>query len=304
MTKIRMNIKSIFAASALAASIAITAPASAQEMAAYDIFKERNEESQTQISHEGLELFLERLGVEEKGRLKIGFSAAGENGSAYLKQYTRGLAAVSPAQLNSDEQLAYWLNMRNALILAAFSEKRGRGNLEDLRGNFQNPGALWAEKTVTVDGVALSIDDIERHIILAQWNDPRVIYGLYQGSESGPDLSKRPYSGENVWTRLETTGRAFVRSSAVKAKRSTLKLSAVYDWYNDALFGGDDAALRAHIASLASDRDQATIAKTTGIDFNRFRYRIEKFEPRNVAAPNTAGSGSYGGGSSSGSYGS
>lgn len=265
-----------------------TAPAAAQDDP-FARFGARTAEGGGRISHELLDGFLERLGVREDGRLKIAFALSGERGGEYLDRYIAFLAGIPPSQLNGDEQLAYWLNMRNALIVSALSKRSGRGSLAEARGEFENPGAVWAEKAVSVDGVALSIDDIERRIILRNWTDPRVLYGLYQASESGPALHDRAFGGGPVWEQLETAGRRFVSGDGVRVRQGRVEAAAVYAWCKDALFGGDDEIVRAHLLSLADERTKLQMQAAPELSYAKFRYRIERYEVRSAPsfAPGT-----------------
>lgn len=266
---------------AAAGALVTSSPAAADQPIAQ--FRPGTANGQSAIDHAPLREFLKRLGVEEEGRLKIAFSASGARGADYLDAYVAGLSKISPQSLGGDEQLAYWLNMRNAMILSELSRRGGRGSLKKVRGDFIAPGEGWTVKRATVDGVALSIDDIERRIILANWRDPRVLYGLYQASASGPALTEEPFSGVEVWNKLEAAGRDFVRSSAVRVRKGRLEASAIYEWCREALFTGQDQAIINHVASLAPAGKREEYAAAEGVSFSAFRYRIESFEPRSVA---------------------
>ena len=237
------------------------------------------------LNHELLDVFLTRLTVEEKARAKVAYSASGVRGRDFLNSYVGGLAAISPARLRPDEQLAYWLNMRNALILAALSERRGSGDLKKLRGDFSAPGELWTEEKVTVDGVSLSIDDIERRIVLAHWPDARVVYGFYQASETGPALRRSSFDGETIWTDLEGHGREFVKKSGGRVRGVDLQAAAIYDWYKAPVFGGSDDSVKAHLVAMSDPNSRAKIEAAQTVSYRPFQYRIEKFEARTTNLP-------------------
>ncbi len=245
-------------------------------------FSERAANSAEQIDHDLLDVFLERLAVEDRGRLKVAYATAGEQGELFLAEYARRLSGISPAVLNADEQLAYWLNLRTALILAEFSGRKGRADLLKLRGDFANPGEMWTAKKATVDGAPLSIDEIERHIILANWRDPRVLYGLYQASATGPELRAKAFRGATVWQELESSGRSFVAQQGARVRKDRLEAPAIYAWYKDALFGGDDAAIKAHIATFSKASERPLIESASMIGYGKFLYRVEKYEVRNT----------------------
>lgn len=285
-----MNHRKSGAARGLAVSLAVAALAcGAAPLAAadeFDRFAERAEAGPA-ISHEAFNLFLERLALDGNGRTQVAYTAAAGEGERFLKAYANGLAAISPAPLSADEQLAYWLNLRNALIVAEFCARGGRGDLKKLRGDFAAPGEAWTVKRVAVDGVELSIDDIERRIIFANFNDPRVIYGLYQASASGPRLPRKAFAGETVIATLEKLGRDFIEDG-VRVRKGAIEAPAVFEWYREALFGGSDDGVKSHLLGLSSAADRSKLEPASTLAYAKFRYQIEKYEVR-TAAPVVSG---------------
>lgn len=256
--------------------------ASAQD-AEFRPFAANSPESSAVVDHDLLGVYLERLGVLEKGRLKIAHSVGGERGAALLDAYVAGLSAISPQILNRNEQLAYWLNMRNALILSELAKQGGRGSLETLRGSPAAPGAGWTAKRTIVDGASLSIDDIEQRIILRNWADPLVLYGLYQASASGPALDQRPYSGSTVWASLQAGAAQFVRSSGVRIRSDRIEAAAVFNWYKAPLFEGSDVVVRTQLERFIAAKDQARFREASEFAYQPFKYQIERYEPRGVS---------------------
>ncbi len=247
------------------------------------IFGSNNPDSAIVVDHQPLGSFLEVFAVVEGGRRAINYSAARGRGADYLSSYAQFLSTLTPSALRSDEQLAYWLNLRNALVLHAFSEKGG-GNFKKLRGAFDAPGEGWTEKRVTVEGIELSIDDIERGIILRNWRNPLVLYGLYQASASGPQLYERGFSGKAVWQELNSVGVKYANvGAALRVRGEVLQLAPVYGWSRPFLFTDDDMEVKAHVASLAADRLRTKVESTTSINYAPFDYRLEKHEPRSVS---------------------
>jgi hypothetical protein len=235
------------------------------------------------VDYAPLDEYLDVFGVPAGRRLKFKFEASKDVGTKYLRQYTEQLAKTSPATLAADDQLAYWLNLRNALVLAHLSETGGRANMKKDRGDAAAPGEAWTAKVVTVDGAALSIDDIERGVILKTWKDPRVVYGLYQGTAGGPPAEKKAFRGESVWTELAAAGKKYMTSSAgFELTKKSAEVSAVFGWYEEALFGGDETALRAHLSTLITHGARINLEKTPSIAFKEFSYKTDAYVERIV----------------------
>lgn len=267
------------AVGAIALAVAIPLSASAEGL---EKFAARAETSASAVDYAPLDEYLDVFGVPASKRLKFKFDKSQDVGTKYLRQYTEQLSTNSPATLSGDDQLAYWLNLRNALVLAHLSESGGRANMKKDRGEGQAPGAAWTAKTVTIDGVALSIDDIERGVILANWKDPRVVYGLYQGTAGGPPAERKAFRGETVWDELTAVGRKYMTSYGFELTKKSAEVSAIFDWYGADLFGGDEAALRAHLSTLITHGARINLEKTASIAYNEFSYKPETYVERIV----------------------
>lgn len=263
-----------------------------------DRFAARAETSAAVPDYVPLDKYVDVFGVSSGKRLKFNFAASKREGTAFLRQYANFLASASPATLAGDDQLAYWLNLRNVLVLAHLSEKGGRADMKSDRGAGGTPGPAWTAKAVTIDGVALSIDDIERGVILANWKDPRVLYGLYQGSAGGPSAEQMAFRGPTIWADLEAAASSYLQTTAgFQLTKRGAEVSAVFDWYSAALFGGGEAALRAHLEERIPERAQAKFAAAPAIVYKSFNYKPDSFQPRSAQRPIEGGQPTYGTGS-------
>ncbi len=252
-------------------------------------FAARAEQSATNPDYAPLDKYLDVFGVASGKRLRFNFAASKDEGSAFLREYTKALSGVAPAGLSGDDQLAYWLNLRNALVLAHLSETGGRANMKKDRGEGHAPGTGWTAKIVTVDGVALSIDDIERGIILANWKDPRVLYGLYQGAAGGPSAERKAFRGATIWQDLAAAGRRYLATApGFELTKNSAEVSAIFDWYGAEMFGGDEQALRTHLATLITHGARINLEKTPAVSYKDFNYRPDLYIERTVSSPRPA----------------
>ena len=265
-----------------------------------------SETSQLAVDYSPWAQFTQAFTSEERGRTKIAYASVATDGSAFMAQYMRYLSNVSVTTLNRDEQLAYWLNTRNLMIVDAMAETRNRRRVSSHRGTATEPGDMWTEKRITVEGVELSIDDIERGIILTSFNDdPNVLYGLYQGSRGGASFPKAAFTGANVRTQLEAQGRDFVNSrSGVKAGRSKVEVPAIYDWYDEALFGGDTAARTAHLVGLSDEQRASRLSEATEFKTRKYSYSGDELVIRQQSIDSGSNGGFGGGGGGGGGGGS
>jgi hypothetical protein len=155
------------------------------------------------------------------------------------------------SSLSSDEQLAYWLNLHNVAIIEQIMLEYPVTRINRLRA-WGTDESVFEAKILNVAGTRLSLNDIRLRIVFAQWDDPRVMYGFFNGSVGSPEISRNAFNGERVWEQLDRNAREFVNSlRGVDVARSELRVSHIYA---DATgyFPDFDRDLRAHLRSFAN----------------------------------------------------
>ncbi|MEL6506119.1 MAG: DUF547 domain-containing protein [Pseudomonadota bacterium] len=239
-------------------------------------FANHSTDSRAAINYDQVDDFIEAVSVRSRGRTKFRYAILRDAGGPYLDQFIDFLEARDPAIFSKDEQLAYWLNLHNLLVLSAITTDAPGKSLERFRGTPANPGAGWTKKRVTVAGVALSLADIEDKIILAHWPDATSLYGLYQGARGGPAYPPKSFTGTTVVTQLaEAAGTTINRRGTLSIKKDVLSVPAYFAWYGPTVFGDDEAGYRAHILDHADEKLAARVRATTQIKVKKFSYRLE-----------------------------
>lgn len=276
---------------ALALLLALAGSALAQEEAPaaaqgdpFAIFAVSDESSARVLGYDALDQFLGVYTTRARGRTAIYFGAMEGEGADYLKAYAALFQKIDPRTLTRDEQLAFWLNLRTVMVLNAFAGERRVGRIDDERGTFAAPGEVWARRDAAIAGVPMSIHDIETEIILRHWDNPDVLYGLYQGARGGPSLSEEAFRGATIAADLKALGKAYVNGArTLRFKNDAVTAPAVYGWYKAALFGDNDAAVLAHFRALLDNaEDKGKAATATSVVFADFDYSSDAAEPRQV----------------------
>ena len=188
---------------------------------------------------------------------------------AALDAYLDDLAAVTPSELSREEAHAYWINLYNAktldVVLDAYPVESIRRI--NLGGALFKPGP-WSADILTIDGVDLTLDDVEHRVVRAIFNDPMSHYGLNCASVSCPNLMADAYTGSNIDALLAESGRRYVNHPrGVEVSAGRITASRIYDWYAED-FGGEDA-LKAHWVGLATPEKAAEIEAA---EIARYRY--------------------------------
>jgi hypothetical protein len=141
--------------------------------------------------------------------------------TAYRTSLEQAVRKIGFANFNRNEQLAILLNLHNALVLEAIAERYPVTSLQD--AGFRNePRAQLGDATASADDI--------RAIVYANWNDPIVIYGLWEGTIGGPSLLTTAYDAEKVWRLLDASAREFTTSRrGFERYGKQLSVSILYD---------------------------------------------------------------------------
>lgn len=185
-----------------------------------------------------------------------------------LDAYIADLAAQSVSALSRPEQLAYWVNLYNALTVRLILDHPEVGSIRDID---ISPGLFadgpWGKKLVEIEGAAVGLNDIEHRILRPIWRDPRIHYAVNCAALGCPDLQRQAFTAGNAEALLEAAARTYVnhpRGAAVAD--GALIVSSIYIWFQED-FGGTDAGVIAHLRAYAGPRlatDLATVKRISG----------------------------------------
>ena len=111
-----------------------------------------------------------------------------------------------------DEQLAFWLNLHNAILINEIAKIHPVSRPRNIRIRSDNNALLFDAKLVRVAGQPLSLNDIRHNIVYANWRSPEIVYGFWDGTIGGVDILTNAFTGANVWTLLRSNGNTYVNS--------------------------------------------------------------------------------------------
>lgn len=274
---------------ALLSALAVTAlsathisVAVAQEQSPFSVY---DEAGTTIVDTQPYNEIIQALSVSERGRTLIAYDFARAEALPFFERYERYLANVSVETLNRDEQLAYWLNTRNVLLIQAIAEEQRISGFKRKRGTPDAPGAFWTEPRITVSGVSLSLQDIEQNILFAGWDDANIMFGLYQGIDGGPALPRRAFTGANVTAQLAEAGRQFASLSRnLRVRGDKVRFTTYFDWYSQLAYGGDEALMREHLSTFVQP-DLQTVVSTDGtLSRRNLSTSFEQYRTRQASA--------------------
>jgi hypothetical protein len=228
-------------------------------------------ESKATIDHAGWSDWLERFViVNPDGVNRVAYADVTREDRAQLRHYIDRLAALRIGDYNRAQQLAYWINLYNALTVDIVLEHYPLDSIRDISSGLFSSGP-WGLKLVTIEGKKLSLDDIEHRILRPIWQDPRIHYAVNCASLGCPNLQPLAFTAANSENLLQAAAREFInhpRGASVSNNR--LRVSSIYHWF-EADFGSNDAGVIAHLKQYATP-DLSTaldaIDKISGHDYD------------------------------------
>jgi len=189
------------------------------------------------------------------GLNRVDYAAFKAGGHNSLKAYVGQLERVDPRGLDRAEQFAFLANLYNAKTIDIVLDKYPVKSIKDisLGGGLVATitGGPWKAKVLTLQGVELSLDDIEHTILRPMFKDPRVHYAVNCASIGCPNLGTEAFTGTKLNEQLDTAARAYINHPrGVDVRSDGLIASSIYDWFADD-FGGTEEAILAHLKQYA-----------------------------------------------------
>jgi hypothetical protein len=205
------------------------------------------------IDHAAWDGFLERnVQLGRDGINRIAYGKVSQADREQLRGYLAGLQQVAIRKFNRGEQRAYWINLYNAATVNVVLEHYPVDSIVKID---ISPGLFakgpWKKKLLSVEGEAVSLDDIEHRILRPIWQDPRTHYAVNCASLGCPNLQAQAYSSGNLDALLDAGARAYVNHPrGARVANGRLTVSSLYVWF-ESDFGGDDAGVIAHLKRYA-----------------------------------------------------
>lgn len=193
---------------------------------------------------------------QAEGVHKVRYGAVTPEDHQALKTYLGGLQQTAISRYSKAEQQAFWVNLYNAATVDLILDHYPVESIRDISFGLLSFGPFslgpWNEPLLEVEGVALTLNDIEHRILRPIWRDPRLHYALNCASLGCPDLKQVAFSPENTAFLLDSSARSFINHPrGVRFEEGDLVLSTIYDWFDED-FGGSEEGVLAHLKQFAN----------------------------------------------------
>lgn len=174
-------------------------------------------------------------------------------------------AQVPIARLTKDEQLAYWLNLHNTIVLAEIASQYPITDIEPMFDE-NDSDAFYKQKKFNLDGTMISLADIQHHVV-TNWDDPVVIYGFYMGAIGTPNIRSTAYTADTVYAQLNDNAKDFVNSVRGTQiwKKNILRVATYYERMN-ARFPNFQSDVEAHVRKFAKPGFLASMSDVTKVE--------------------------------------
>ncbi len=198
---------------------------------------------------------------------RFNYAAVSADDRARLDTYIDALAGLTISELTATQQQAYWVNLYNALTVQLILENPDVTSIRQIKNGFFSIGP-WGREIIAVEGVVLTLNDIEHRILRPLYEDPRVHFAVNCASLGCPNLQPVPFTADNLDKLYDAGARAFIshpRGAGISG--DTLTLSSIFKWFKDD-FGGSRSERLAWLAEFAEEEKAARLRAWDG----RVRY--------------------------------
>ena len=249
------------------------APAGAEDLSK---FKPTGAKSRIVVDHSKWAAFLKAYVVPGTTGLNlVRYGAVTPEDKATLAAYVVELKKVDPTSLGRDEAFAYWANLYNAITVKLIIENYPVKSIRQIKSGPISIGP-WGRKIATVDGIDLSLDDIEHKILRAYFADNRVHYALNCASIGCPDLGREPWTSEGLSGALDAAARRYVNSArGVRVENGKIVASSIFNWFAKD-FGASEKEVVAYLAGLADGDLKNALLAAKKIDKYQYDWAVNE----------------------------
>lgn len=221
-----------------------------------------NAENNEVIDHSAWQIFLEKylvtnpLNTESSaisGINRLRYAGVSEKDRALLDNYLKNLEGTAVSSFSRPQQRAFWINLYNASTVNLILEHYPLETITNISFSFFSFGP-WDEDLLSVEGVELSLNDVEHRILRPIWKDKRTHYALNCASLGCPNLLPQAFTYLNTESLLEQGARDYINHPrGVKIQGENLILSKIYEWYQ-ADFGGNEEGVIKHLQRYSTNK--------------------------------------------------
>lgn len=234
----------------------------------------------TSIDHSSWDGFLKTYVSEhEDGINRVAYARVNKVDREALPAYIATLENTPISRYNRDEQIAYWINLYNALTVKLILDYYPVDTIRDIK---ISPGVLavgpWGKKLISVEGEDLSLNDIEHRILRPIWRDPRIHYAVNCAAMGCPNLQRMAFTAETTDALLDTAAREYVNHPrGARFEKGRLIVSSIYAWFEKDFIDSIGSVVK-HLQRYAGRDLAAKLADTKKVKGNEYDWALNDAE--------------------------
>ncbi len=153
--------------------------------------------------------------------------------SLQLNQYLQLLSNRPPNEnWNSNEQLAYWINVYNAFTVQLIVQHYPVQSIKNIAGDIPMINSPWDIKFFTIGGNEFDLNTVEHEILRKKFNEPRIHFAINCASVSCPKLLNEAYLAEKLEQQLNDQAMDFVNDlEKNNFSEIPVKVSKIFSWF-------------------------------------------------------------------------
>ncbi len=236
-----------------------------------------NPKNATPIDHSAWGALLKKyLKADKTGLNLFAYGEMTEADKQALKAYIAHLSKIEITDRARNVQLAYWLNLYNALTIDVIVGHYPVKSIKDIDISGLFADGPWGKALIKVEGEELSLDDIEHQILRPIWKDPRIHYGVNCASIGCPNLLKTPFTGKTAEAQLEKAAYEFINHPrGLKIKGDKVTVSKIYQWFAYD-FGNSEKGVMQHLLKYAYPERAAALKKAGRISDTTYNWSLNE----------------------------
>lgn len=189
-----------------------------------------------------------------------------------LRRYLAQMSGINASTLSRREQLAYWINIYNALTIDGILQFYPLKSIKE-KASYIGGFNIWDDYPVLIRGESYSLNHVE-HEILRKMDEPRIHFGIVCASIGCPKLRNEAFTGAKLEMQLEENARDFFshsRNIQIDVKRKQVRLSSIMKWFKED-FGKTAAERMAFVAPYVSDPAQRQLLESGEASLKHLKY--------------------------------
>lgn len=219
----------------------------------WGIWQTHNAQSLKHIEHQAWNMFLKNnVRQVSDGITRIAYADVTIEERSRLRSYIDAMQKVNVSNYNRDEQLAFWINLYNAvtvdIVLAHYP-------VDSIRDIDISPGLFtdgpWGKKLINIENETLSLNDIEHRILRPIWKDARIHFVVNCASIGCPNLQPQAFTSRSINMQMDLAAKQYIaHPRGVTFTDEGVVVSSIFSWFQQD-FGETEADVIKYIQQYA-----------------------------------------------------